>query len=199
MLAGRPPRTSHASGIRFRERRRRSDLVRQYREFRASPRGPGRGCAALCRNREVRAEARPVAAAAGSRRRAFRRAVRSGSRRQGRQGPLPAGPPARPAAGRHLSLCERAARHAAWLPRLRARVLQVHPLPQGGAERRAACHPRGHRWRGAFAHRRGRGARARPHQHARERPRAGRAGRGRARPRHKAWRQHPTRSSATTC
>ena len=121
------------------------------------------------------------------------------SAKQARQGPLPARPPARPAAGRHLSLRQCAARYAARRARVRARLLQVHALPQGGGERRQAGGARRHRRRRRLAHRRGRRARTRPDQHAGERHGPGRTRAGRARPRAQARRRHHARSWATIC
>ena len=98
-----------------------TDLVRHDRQLCAGARAARERRAALRRGRELRAEGRAVTCCCRPPTARWRRPVRPGRRRQAGQKPLPARPPARPAAGRRLSLRQRAARYAACGARLRAR------------------------------------------------------------------------------
>ena len=168
------------------------DLVRhrgELSEMCAS--GSSADARALCRCGGVRAEGRPVSAAAGQGR-ARRHPVRPRRRRRA-EGFVSARAAAAATARRRLPLRQRSARCAAGGARLRARRLPLHALPQGRStqdQARSAAKPRS---RGAGAHRRGGDAGARPHQHAGERHGAGRARGGGARARRAARRRHQRR------
>ena len=107
--------------------------------------------------------------------------------------------PARPAAGRHLSLRQCAARYTARGAGFCARRLSLHPLSQGRQARASAwCRPTASTRRD-HPHGRGRDAGARSHQHAVQRHGPGRAGRGCAGAREPNSARASPASSATIC